>query len=70
MIAPSITKTPMASNLLSDDKKIDASADRHPLKEIGSPEQVAKTARFLLDAKENWITGQIVNQDGGMSTLK
>ena len=70
VIAPSITKTPMASNLLSDDKKIDASADRHPLKEIGSPEQVAKTARFLLDAKENWITGQIVNQDGGMSTLK
>ena len=70
VVAPSITKTPMASNLLSDDKKSDASADRHPLKEIGSPEQVAKTARFLLDAKENWITGQIVNQDGGMSTLK
>ncbi len=59
-----------AGNLDLDDKKIDASADRHPLKEIGSPEQVAKTARFLLDAKENWITGQIVNQDGGMSTLK
>ena len=51
VIAPSITKTPMASNLLSDDKKIDASADRHPLKEIGSPEQVATCSGLPISFK-------------------
>jgi len=40
------------------------------MKQIGSPEQVAKTIDFLLDAHKNWITGQVFPVDGGMSNLK
>lgn len=69
-IAPSLTDTPLAAKLLSSDEKKDANAQRHPLKKIGTPEDIAEMAAFLLSDKSKWITGQIIHVDGGMSTLK
>ncbi len=69
-IAPSITNTPLASKLLANETKIEANAQRHPLKKIGQPIDIAKMASFLLSKDTSWITGQIINVDGGMSTLK
>jgi NAD(P)-dependent dehydrogenase (short-subunit alcohol dehydrogenase family) len=69
-IAPSITDTPLASALLSSQEKREANAQRHPLKKIGRPEDLANLAAFLLSEKSSWITGQILHADGGMSSLK
>lgn len=69
-IAPSITDTPLAAALLSSDEKKEANAQRHPLKKIGKPEDLANLAAFLLSEKSSWITGQILHADGGMSCLK
>lgn len=69
-IAPSLTDTPLASKLLSSDDKKKANADRHPLKKIGAPEDIAEMAAFLLSEKASWITGQIIHVDGGMSAIK
>ena len=69
-IAPSLTNTPLAANLLSDDKRIKASEERHPLNAIGDPKVIAGVIYGLLSAKENWITGQTINVDGGLSTLR
>ncbi len=69
-IAPSITNTPLASKLLSNEQKIEANAERHPLKKIGTPEQIAGLASFLLSDEASWITGQIITVDGGISTIK
>ncbi len=69
-IAPSITQTTLAGNLLSSDEKIKANAERHPLKRIGQPNDIANLAEFLMTDQSNWITGQIINVDGGMSAIK
>ena len=69
-IAPSITDTPLAAALLSTDEKKETNAQRHPLKRIGKPEDLANLAAFLLSEKSSWITGQVLHADGGMSTLK
>jgi len=69
-IAPSITDTPLAGTLLNTDAKKDANAQRHPLKKIGKPEDLANLASFLLSEKSSWITGQVIHVDGGMSSLK
>lgn len=69
-IAPSLTDTPLAEKLLGTDQKREANAQRHPLKTIGEPEDIAETASFLLSEKAKWITGQIIAVDGGMSRLK
>lgn len=69
-IAPSITNTPLAAGLLNTEEKIAANAQRHPLKRVGEPNDLAQMAEFLLDDHSGWITGQIFHIDGGMSTLK
>ena len=70
VIAPSLTDTPLASALLSNPERKEASDKRHPLGRIGSPTEIADAAAFLLSDKSAWITGQVLGIDGGMSTLR
>ena len=69
-IAPSLTDTNLAKALLSDKGKRSAAAERHPLKRIGNPADIAAAAKFLLDDSASWITGQIVAVDGGMGAIR
>ncbi len=69
-IAPSLTQTPLAEKLTSTPEKIEASAKRHPLQKIGTPQNIADAALFLLSDKSAWMTGQIMHIDGGMGSLK
>jgi NAD(P)-dependent dehydrogenase (short-subunit alcohol dehydrogenase family) len=69
-IAPSLTDTPLAQDLLSSEEKRQASADRHPLKRIGTPQEIAGLAIYLLSNSSAWLTGQIIHIDGGMSALR
>ncbi len=70
VIAPSLTDTPLAERLLSSEDKKKANADRHPLKSIGTAEDMANTARFLLGDDSRWMTGQVISVDGGMGSLR
>ena len=69
VIAPSLTDTPLADKFLNNETKQEKSAERHPLKRFGKPEDSAQMASFLLSDKTSWISGQIFHVDGGMSTL-
>ncbi len=69
-IAPSLTDTPLAGSLLNTEEKRLANAQRHPLKRIGTAEDISNLACFLLSDKSTWMTGQILHLDGGMSVLK
>ena len=69
-IAPSLADTPMAGNLLKTERLIEASKERNPMKQIGTPSQIAKSVDYLLDAHKNWMTGQVISVDGGMINLK
>ena len=69
-IAPSLTDTPLAAKLLNSEQKRTANAQRHPLKRIGSVDDIAQSALFLLSNNSSWITGQIIPVDGGMSAIK
>ena len=70
VIAPSLADTPMAENLLKTERLVEASKDRNPMKQIGTPSQIAKSVDYLLDAHKNWMTGQVISVDGGMINLK
>ncbi|NNE28827.1 MAG: SDR family oxidoreductase [Saprospiraceae bacterium] len=69
-IAPSLTDTPLAAKLLNTEKKLEANAQRHPLKKIGTPQEIAQMAGFLLSENSSWITGQVMHVDGGLSSIK
>lgn len=69
-IAPSLTDTPLAAALLNSDNKREANAQRHPMKRVGTTDDIVHMAEFLISEKASWITGQIMHVDGGSSTLK
>ncbi|MBK8427690.1 MAG: SDR family oxidoreductase [Lewinellaceae bacterium] len=69
-IAPSLTDTPLAAGLLSSDEKRQNAANRHPLRRIGSTEDMAAAALFLLSDQAGFITGQVLHVDGGMGAIK
>jgi NAD(P)-dependent dehydrogenase (short-subunit alcohol dehydrogenase family) len=69
-IAPSLVDTPLAGQLLNNEKKVEVNAQRHPLKRVGRPDDIAMAVEYLLSEKSSWVTGQVLKIDGGISSLK
>lgn len=69
-VAPSLTDTSLASQLLSTPEKRESADKRHPLQRIGNPAEIAEMIAFLISEKSGWITGQIIGIDGGMGATK
>jgi 3-oxoacyl-[acyl-carrier protein] reductase len=69
-IAPSLTATPLAENLLNSEQKLANALQKHPLKKIGDPAQIAHLAVMLLGASAAFITGQVIHADGGISAIR
>jgi 3-oxoacyl-[acyl-carrier protein] reductase len=65
-IAPSLTKTPLSKPLMRRQELLE---QRHPLKRLGEPGEIAAMAAFLLSEESSWITGQVFGVDGGLSSL-
>jgi NAD(P)-dependent dehydrogenase (short-subunit alcohol dehydrogenase family) len=69
-IALSLTDTKLAGKLTSTPEKIEAIAQKHPMKRIGNVQDVSNYAAFITSEEASWITGQILHLDGGMSAIK
>ncbi len=63
-VAPGVIETDMNAHLNSDD--LEALKNETPLMKIGTPDDVAKTVFFLASRNADFITGQVLNVDGGM----
>jgi len=65
-IAPGFIETEMTAVL--DEKVVQGWCDAIPLKRGGQPEDVANACVFLASDMSAYITGQVLNVDGGMLT--
>lgn len=63
-VAPGFIQTDMTSVL--PDKVKEEFINSIPLMRIGKPEDIAKAAAFLASEYSDYITGQVINIDGGM----
>ena len=69
-IAPTVTKTGLASGILRNDRVIENINDRHPLKRFLDPEDAAHLAVYLLGEKSRYVTGQVIQLDSGIVSVK
>ena len=64
-IAPGFVETEMTGKLNEDQKK--ALMDMIPLKRTARPEEIANVVRFLATSEADYITGQVICVDGGIT---
>lgn len=67
-VAPGLVLTPMAYVGRDNfDELVPAIAERHPLRRLGRPDDIAGPVAFLLSASSAFITGQSIVVDGGFT---
>ena len=66
-VAPGIIESPMAAPIL--ERRRDRIAATIPLQRFGEPEDVARVIAFLLGDGAAYMTGQVLNVDGGSAML-
>jgi NAD(P)-dependent dehydrogenase (short-subunit alcohol dehydrogenase family) len=69
-ISPSLFKSKMSERLLKNEISQERIKNNNPLKRIGSSDDISSLLNFLLSDDSQWITGQDISIDGGMSSLK
>jgi NAD(P)-dependent dehydrogenase (short-subunit alcohol dehydrogenase family) len=70
VVAPSLTRTPLARALTANEGMASGIAAMHALQRLGEAEDIAAAAAFLVSSESAWITGQVLGVDGGRSTLR
>jgi len=68
-VAPAAVKTPALERWVPKDEigaTLDTFAPLHPLGRVGTPADIANAVTYLLSDQASWITGAILNVDGGI----
>lgn len=69
VVAPGLTTTKLTAKITENETSRNYSTAMHSLGRIGAPQDIANAVIFLLDINNNFITGQVLAVDGGLSAV-
>ena len=69
-IAPGLVDSNLSKNIVSNEAALNVSKRMHSVGRIGTPDDISKFAIPLIVDNSSWVTGSIINIDGGLSTTK
>ena len=68
-VAPAVVATPLYEGFVPKDQleaTLNSFNDFHPLGRVGTPQDIASAVTYLLSEDASWVTGAILNVDGGV----
>ena len=68
-VAPAVVMSSIYKSFIAEDQikeSLQGFNSFHPIGRIGAPEDIADAIEFLLSDKASWITGTVLNVDGGV----
>ena len=68
-VAPAVVLTNIYKSFIAEEEikeSLQGFNDFHPIGRIGSTTEIADAIEFLLSDKASWITGTVLNVDGGV----
>ena len=68
-IAPGLIKTDFAKALWTDPARLERVSGVLPLRRIGDPDEIAGTTVWLASKAGAYVTGQVINVDGGSAVV-
>ena len=69
VVAPGLVKSEMSRKIWDNEPAAAALREMHALGKLGEPRDVASLIVWLIDPANDWITGQIIGIDGGLSSV-
>jgi 3-oxoacyl-[acyl-carrier protein] reductase len=69
VISPGLIRTEMTRRIWDHPAAAAASIAMHALGRLGDPEHAASLAEWLLNAENDWVTGQVIGVDGGLGSV-
>jgi NAD(P)-dependent dehydrogenase (short-subunit alcohol dehydrogenase family) len=70
MVAPTFVRTQMIAHMLADEKFYSALTARIPLGRVAEPEEIMQAVLFFVSPASDFITGQILYVDGGITATQ
>jgi NAD(P)-dependent dehydrogenase (short-subunit alcohol dehydrogenase family) len=70
VVAPTFTRTPMVQYMLDDPEVYNAFITRIPLGRVAEPSDVSNAVLFLASPASDYITGQTLYMDGGLTAAQ
>jgi NAD(P)-dependent dehydrogenase (short-subunit alcohol dehydrogenase family) len=68
-VAPAVVATPLYEAFVPEDQlesTLNSFNGFHPLGRVGTPKDIASAVTYLLSDDASWVTGAILNVDGGV----
>jgi 3-oxoacyl-[acyl-carrier protein] reductase len=70
VVCPGLVESNLTKSIVENKNSLEFSLKMHGLNRVGKPRDISSIIEFLLNMDNDWITGSVINVDGGLGGVK